>query len=1005
MAEESRQRSLGVLELTVGVEADVERALMVLRKLGLSDPSLGLRNAVGVALMHSAYLGERHTVFPKVTKGLLDMLSNLGVTFLARLATIDAYQRAVWTSAGALNKDVNEVISALPDWAARQEWLLRCAALGHTFAGGTPPPRVSAHLLRRIIGVLCLAGEETVASRLLEGLLSDVRQQRSATVIDPKTTLQDVIAPTTAVYVYEREGPDHQIVFRAIVTDTRGRRGDGLGRNKKQAAQNAALDFLQRHIPQALSSRASETAPLPARVALPEPRAHVLAVQRLRDLFGLPASATPLLSQALIHSSWAFEHRASMAKYRQQDNQLLGFVGAQAAFYEYARAVAYQIAADPPQEFAFRSLDNATKSSVFRRTGVASGLLLGAGQVINGGVSEEMGATAFQAIIGAVFAAKGFPDSLAQCWPTEWAPIWQIITQTTPRQADPTTLLQTAMSAMQLQAEYEFKRYGPDHDRLYQATLILGSEVLSIGTQVTGSPATTKTGAKHEASAAALGVLNRLARPAPELEMADATPGEIGLARFVLAHQAALFATSTVPLQRWAANKLFGLHLAASPAQLISWAGNADRLLDSRNTIKTAGARLEEAFRAVSEGALDHEEAIDTQLASILEILEQISVPGDLRREHLEQLVQLCAAYRCIGADDPDTDLSALADDWQILYRGRLVIPSVPAVRLTGRERAILDAAVATVLLPRGTGTVEVMDAKPLRVPILSITGPAPRARSITEMCALWTQVNATTAVSPVERGVEVIISTIDTPAEPGPITIAVLAALKPRPEPYQASVADLLHDLKNQVVAARQASAQVAENETGRLEQQLDARRHLDRAHTIVLQLRAATFLLEPMSDENVRVELGAFLRRYGREVLAWLPDNIALSTPGVSHPAHVAIDDRALTAILDNLVKNAAEAMPHGGSINLSWAADNYEAVIEVADDGPGLPAGTAQAFASGQRIHSTKPGGSGLGLLGVKSLLRRVGGQLAAVPVTSGTSWEITVPITTAPTMEDS
>src|SRR5690348_11317167 len=120
MAEESRQQSLGVLELTVGVEADVERALMVLRKFGLSDPSSGLRNAVGVALMHSAYLYEHGTVFPQVTKGLLDMLSNFGVTFLGRLATIDAYQRAVWTNAGALNKDVNEVISALPDWAARQ---------------------------------------------------------------------------------------------------------------------------------------------------------------------------------------------------------------------------------------------------------------------------------------------------------------------------------------------------------------------------------------------------------------------------------------------------------------------------------------------------------------------------------------------------------------------------------------------------------------------------------------------------------------------------------------------------------------------------------------------------------------------------------------------------------------------------------------------------------------------------------------------------------------------
>ena len=281
------------------------------------------------------------------------------------------------------------------------------------------------------------------------------------------------------------------------------------GETRSKLRSNAALDFLQRHIPQALSSRASETAPLPARVALPEPRAHVLAggfsdyvicsacLRRRHRCCPRPLSILPG------RSSTAPAWQSTVSRI----TQLLGFVGAQAAFYEYALRGGL-----PDRRILHRDLlsgrliTRLRAASFVGNLGAASGLLLGAGQVINGGVSEEMGATAFQAIIGAVFAAKGFPDSLAQCWPTEWAPIWQIITQTTPRQADPTTLLQTAMSAMQLQAEYEFKRYGPDHDRLYQATLILGSEVLSIGTQVTGSPATTKTGAKHEASAAALGV-------------------------------------------------------------------------------------------------------------------------------------------------------------------------------------------------------------------------------------------------------------------------------------------------------------------------------------------------------------------------------------------------------------------------------------------------------------------------------------------------------------------
>ena len=224
----------------------------------------------------------------------------------------------------------------------------------------------------------------------------------------------------------------------------------------------------------------------------------------------------PLLSQALIHTSWAYEHHFEMAKYNQQDNQVLAFVGAQAAGYEDALAAARQAAADPPQAFAFRGLANDGYNSLFRRTDLVSGLLLGAGQASE--ITEEMGATAFQAIIGAVFIAKSFADSLAACWPQAWASMWQTIASPTPRASDPTTLLQEAASAMRLQTEYEFRRSGPDHASQTQATLVLDSETLRIRTRVTGSSAARKTLAKHEVSAEVLRTLDLLAQPRPLAE-------------------------------------------------------------------------------------------------------------------------------------------------------------------------------------------------------------------------------------------------------------------------------------------------------------------------------------------------------------------------------------------------------------------------------------------------------------------------------------------------------
>jgi hypothetical protein len=89
---ESEQPSLGVLENAVGAEAHSERALAVLQELGLSSPSPELGNAIAVALSHVTYRYEHPTAFPAVTRGLLEVLSALGMAFLKRLAAINAYK-------------------------------------------------------------------------------------------------------------------------------------------------------------------------------------------------------------------------------------------------------------------------------------------------------------------------------------------------------------------------------------------------------------------------------------------------------------------------------------------------------------------------------------------------------------------------------------------------------------------------------------------------------------------------------------------------------------------------------------------------------------------------------------------------------------------------------------------------------------------------------------------------------------------------------------------------
>ncbi|HYZ34489.1 MAG TPA: ATP-binding protein [Crenalkalicoccus sp.] len=89
------------------------------------------------------------------------------------------------------------------------------------------------------------------------------------------------------------------------------------------------------------------------------------------------------------------------------------------------------------------------------------------------------------------------------------------------------------------------------------------------------------------------------------------------------------------------------------------------------------------------------------------------------------------------------------------------------------------------------------------------------------------------------------------------------------------------------------------------------------------------------------------------------------------------VRADAGALSQAIDNLVANAIEAMPDGGALRLAAqpVAGGREVEITVADTGHGLP-GPAQG---GKLFFSTKPRGTGLGLVLTRRILERQAGTL--------------------------
>ncbi|HEX4175746.1 MAG TPA: HAMP domain-containing sensor histidine kinase [Acidimicrobiales bacterium] len=98
---------------------------------------------------------------------------------------------------------------------------------------------------------------------------------------------------------------------------------------------------------------------------------------------------------------------------------------------------------------------------------------------------------------------------------------------------------------------------------------------------------------------------------------------------------------------------------------------------------------------------------------------------------------------------------------------------------------------------------------------------------------------------------------------------------------------------------------------------------------------------------------------------------DRVLEATPA-PEGIEVRVDDRRvgvdadvaqLTQMLSNVVSNAYQAMPEGGSVHVGATADEGSVEIVVSDDGPGLgPAAQVRAF---DPFFTTKAQGTGLGL----------------------------------------
>ena len=122
-------------------------------------------------------------------------------------------------------------------------------------------------------------------------------------------------------------------------------------------------------------------------------------------------------------------------------------------------------------------------------------------------------------------------------------------------------------------------------------------------------------------------------------------------------------------------------------------------------------------------------------------------------------------------------------------------------------------------------------------------------------------------------------------------------------------------------------------------------------------------------------------------------------------SPPASGLLDADKLRVVLDNLLSNAVDFSPDGGTIRLEGRIDGHRLYIVCIDQGPGVATEDAERifapFVQGQRPAPVERQGSGVGLSIVRELLAVMGGEIRLQSAgTAGAHVEIALPWTTAP-----
>lgn len=187
---------------------------------------------------------------------------------------------------------------------------------------------------------------------------------------------------------------------------------------------------------------------------------------------------------------------------------------------------------------------------------------------------------------------------------------------------------------------------------------------------------------------------------------------------------------------------------------------------------------------------------------------------------------------------------------------------------------------------------------------------------------------------------------------------------------------AGLAHEVRSPMNAISLAAQRLERKLEGQGESQSMARRIRNEVQRLETILREFLELARPVSDRRQGVDLAALAREVV-ELLEAEADERSVRLGKVRGAARARIDKEAVRRSLINLVRNAIQASPADGAIEVDVKQGAEMATIRVLDEGPGLdPQSGEKIF---DAFFTTRVSGTGLGLALVRRVAEEHGGDV--------------------------